>query len=220
LEFYAIARSLNPRAVPVPKAVRRKLILAYGGADDPAHDNDRTIVARNTQFELWVAAWLTAGRKPVRIAEPDIQFAFRFQWCGLAAKRVRAPGQIVRRVRQAAEQVQRNTGTGFIALALDNYSLARRIRSRTELKAGARFFAAYREIEDAADWLMSKATHIRAFLCFGHYARWLPGEEPPSLQMSNLTRIYMLPSDATDAEYMNAYFPEHGAKFREAWRKI
>jgi hypothetical protein len=44
--------------------------------------------------------------------------------------------------------------------------------------------------------------------------------DPPSLQMSNLTRIYLLPSDATDAEYLDAYFHEHGTRFREAWRKL
>jgi hypothetical protein len=154
------------------------------------------------------------------MAEPDLQVAFRFEWCGLAAKRIRAAGQILKRVKQAAEQVKQNTGTGFVALALDNYSLARSIKSRSELAAGARFFASYPQIEAAADHLMTKAPYVRGLICFGHFARWLPKEEPPSLQMSNLTRIYLLPSDDTDAGYLNAYFHEHGAKFREAWAKI
>lgn len=111
MEFYGIARSLNPRAIPLPKEIKRKLNVSYGGAEDPANDTDRTAVARNTQFEFWVASWLTAGEKPIRMAEPDLQFAYRFQWRGLAAKRVRSSRQILKRVERAADQVKKDTGT-------------------------------------------------------------------------------------------------------------
>ena len=48
LEFIGIARSINPRAGWLPNVLRKKLARAYGGADDPADDTDRTFVARNT----------------------------------------------------------------------------------------------------------------------------------------------------------------------------
>jgi hypothetical protein len=200
VEFYGIARSLNPRAIPLPKEIKRKLNVSYGGAEDPANDTDRTAVARNTQFEFWVASWLTAGEKPIRMAEPDLQFAYRFQWRGLAAKRVRSSRQILKRVKRAADQVKKNTGTGFIALALDNYSTVRKIRSQSDLSVGARFFASDPQIEEAANYLMAEERHIKALLCFGHHARWLLEEEPPSLQMSNMTKIYLFPSSETRAQ--------------------
>jgi hypothetical protein len=121
LEFWAAARSFNP-GVPLPKAHRRKLSLAYGGKDDPADDDDRSVVARNTQFELWVAAWLTAGRKPIRPREPDLEMAYRFQWRGLAAKRIRSRRQIGKRIREAAEQVKKASGSGFVAISLDHHT--------------------------------------------------------------------------------------------------
>jgi hypothetical protein len=73
---------------------------SYGGADDPADDTDRTFVARNTQFELWIAAWLTAGQKQVRMCEPDVQVAQWFQWRGIAVKRIRSQAQILKRVKK------------------------------------------------------------------------------------------------------------------------
>jgi hypothetical protein len=172
-EFYTIARSINPRVTP-PKVFRQKLAIAYGGADDPAKDTEESARARNYQFELWVAAWLTAGDKRVRIQEPDLQVAQWFEWRGVAAKRVRSPSQIAKRVKQAAAQIKRQTSTGFVALALDNYSVPRRIRSRSELRAGSAFFGAYPEVELAADYLEISAPWVKGLICFGHFARWLP----------------------------------------------
>ena len=113
LEFWGAARSFNPALRPLPKPLRDKLTLAYGGGDDPSEDGDGSVVTRNTQFELWVAAWLTAGRKPIRMREPDLEAAFRFEWRGIAAKRIRSRSQILKRVREAADQVRRASGTGF-----------------------------------------------------------------------------------------------------------
>ena len=156
VEFYGIARSINPRASPLPEASRDKFFLFYGGADDPADDSDVTAIARNIQFELWLAAWLTAGGKPIRQAEPDLQLAYRFEWRGVAAKRVRSRRHVRRRVTQAARQVKRNTGTGFVALSLDNYSTVRAIKARSDLAGGEKFFKSYPEIQRAGPAVRSR----------------------------------------------------------------
>lgn len=218
MEFYGIARSINPRASPLPEASRDKFFLSYGGADDPADDSDVTAIARNIQIELWLAAWLTAGGKPIRQAEPDLQLAYRFEWRGVAAKRVRSRRHVRRRVTQAAGQVKRNTGTGFVALSLDNYSTVRAIKARSDLAGGEKFFKSYPEIQRAAKYLQEKEKHIRGLLCFGHFARWSNNKSSSRLHLSNLTQIYMFPSDATDSEYLPSYFDEHCDCFRKAWR--
>jgi len=218
LEFYAIARSISPR-VPAPEVLRRKLAIAHGGADYPARDTEESARARNYQFELWVAAWLTAGGKPVRMLEPDLQVAQWFQWRGVAAKRVRSPGKIITRVKQAAAQIKDHTPTGFVALALDNYSVPRRIRSRS-LRAGAAFFSSYPEIERAADYLENHAPWVKGLICFGHFARWLPDRGRPSLQMSNLTQIHQLPADEAEDGQLSAFFEEHRTAFSNAWRRL
>jgi hypothetical protein len=220
LEFIGITRSINPRAGSLPNVLRRKLARAYGGADDPADDTDRTFVARNTQFELWIAAWLTAGKKLVRICEPDLQVAQWFQWRGIAVKRIRSQAQILKRVKEAAAQVKEHTATGFVALALDNYSVRRRIRTRTDLEVGSRFFASYPEIDQANAYLAASAPWVRGLVCFGHHARWLPDRGRPSLQMSNLVQIYQLPTDEAEADQLNAFFEEQRTAFTEAWRKF
>lgn len=217
LEFYAAARSVNPRMRPT-RDMRRKLTLAYGGKDDPLDDDDRSVVARNTQFELWLASWFVAGGKPIRMGEPDLLAAYRFRWRGVAAKRIRSRRQIRKHVLAAAEQVKRWSGTGFIAISLDNFSDTTGIRARSSLRIGERFFQAYPEVDVATDVLVSKAPWIRALICFGHYARWV-NSQSPSLQMDNLTKIVLFPEDREDSEYLRSYFDEQGKSYRTAWRR-
>lgn len=218
-ELYAIARSLNPR-LRAPDVLRRKLAIAHGGADDPAKDTEASARARDYQFELWVAAWLAAGGKPVRLMEPDLQVAQWFQWRGVAAKRVRSRRKILARVKEAAAQIKKHTPTGFVALALDNYSVPRSIRSRSELGAGSAFFASYPEIDVAVDYLENHAPWVKALICFGHFARWLPDRGRPSLQRSNLTQIYQLPADQAEEEQLSAFFEEHRVAFSKAFRSL
>jgi hypothetical protein len=217
LEFHAAARSINSRLRPT-RLMHRKLALAYGGKDDPVDDDDRSVVARNTQFELWLAAWFVAGRKPIRMGEPDLLAAYRFQWRGVAAKRIRSRRQIRKHVLDAAEQVKRRSGTGFIAISLDNFSHTAGLRARSSRRIGERFFQAYPEVDAAATVLVHKAPWIRALICFGHYARWV-NPQNPSLQMDNLTKIVLFPEDREDSEYLRSYFDEQGKSFRSAWRR-
>ena len=218
MEYYAIARSINPRTLPLSESIQGIFRHSYGGADDPADDTDITATARNHQFELWLAAWLTAGGKRIRQAEPDLELAYRFEWRGVAAKRVRSRRHIRKRVRNAAEQVKRNTGTGFVAISLDNFSTVRAIKARSDLAAGKKFFNCYPEIHGAARYLQEKETHIRGLLCFGHYARWSGHRHSSKLHLSNLSQIYLFPSDLTDIEYLSSYFEEQGEQFKRAMR--
>jgi hypothetical protein len=216
MEFYGISRSLNPRATFPPEYLR-KLATTFGGNVDPAKDGDGSHVARNLQFELWVAAWLAAGGKPVRLGEPDLQVAYRFEWRGLAAKRVRSPRKIQVRVREAATQVRDSTGDGFIAVSLDNFAITGRVRARTPLKAGASFFELFPEAKRATRWATENAPWIRAVLWFGHLARWSRLRTSPHLELSTLTNLALLERSQKDHDFLAAYFEEHQTQFRSAW---
>jgi hypothetical protein len=96
--------------------------LALNGAD--LEEEDANPVARNTQFELYVAAALTAGDLPNVIGEPDIVLRFRNELLGVAAKRVQSMSKLATRGREAVKQICRHRDAkaisrGIVALNVD-----------------------------------------------------------------------------------------------------
>src|SRR5438876_2945393 len=83
-DFYDIARAINPRGGSPTTKLRRDLARAYYGHLDPSAADTKSITARNLQFQLWLASWYTAGDKPMRYEEPDLQVAYWFRWHGVA----------------------------------------------------------------------------------------------------------------------------------------
>jgi hypothetical protein len=214
-EFSIIANIIPRDKAAVTKAMRNKLQRSYGGHDDPAQDGSHQVVARNTQFELWMAAYLVAGGKAVGSAEPDLIMDYNGKWQGIAAKRIRSRAQIVKRVQAAAAQVRTRTGTGFVAISLDNFSDPGAVAlTPTEgVGRGRAYFEEFPEVATAIDWLQAKAPWVLGVLCFGHLANWSVAAPPPSLEMDNLVHLIAVGRTDEEVNYFNTFFEQHAEVF-------
>lgn len=88
-----------------------------GGTVLPSKDNNS--IARDKQFELFLAAILERTGFEVSLEEPDIVFTSNSQTYSLAAKRVKSEQKIAKRYREAIQQVKRCDYPGFIGMSLD-----------------------------------------------------------------------------------------------------
>ncbi len=95
--WWMIASALNPRVKADPR-LRRTLQRAYSGTLDPAADDQTSRNARDSEFELWLAAWFAMGEKPVDLKEPDLEVPIWFEKRGVAAKRVTSLRQMRSRI--------------------------------------------------------------------------------------------------------------------------
>jgi hypothetical protein len=194
-EFHQVARTLNPRFRPFPELLRHDLARSFNGRLDPLARDATTTAARNLQFQLWLASWFVAGGREVRYEEPDVQVDFAFKHRGVAAKRVQAPSKIIRRTRRAAEQIHAHADTGFVAIAIDNYSPAfhSRIGSR---RAPTRVFRLIPELREAASWCAENAPWVVSYMAFGTLAQWRLRGATPEVGFSfiHLT-ILLAPTD-------------------------
>lgn len=85
----------------------------------PMPSDDANSMARDKQFELYLAAILERTGFGVSIEEPDIIFTHNFKTYSLAAKRVKSTQQISKRYREAISQIKQYSNPGFIGLSLD-----------------------------------------------------------------------------------------------------
>lgn len=117
VEQYIVTRALGRPSFELDPLRVRKLREMLSGARTP--EDDRNPMARNTQFELFVAALFTMGDVEAVLGEPDILIAYRGESRGVAAKRVRSRQQAVRRANEAADQLAANRLLGFVAVNVD-----------------------------------------------------------------------------------------------------
>ena len=130
LEFQQISVYLHEEDRGV---IGPKLIRALSGATDPASEDVKNSVGRNTTFELSLAAeWRRAGLC-VHIGEPDIQLRVGNQEFLVECKRPFAWSSIARSLRDAKSQLRRNGATiqsgapkGVIVLSLNRVMVAGR----------------------------------------------------------------------------------------------
>lgn len=221
-EFSAIANIVPKGPGAVTPRMRMQLQKSYGGADDPALDGPHQVVARNTQFELWLAAYLVAGGKAVGSAEPDLVMEYADAMQGIAAKRIRSRAQIVKRVQAAAKQVRTRIGTGFVAISLDNFTDpgAVALSSNTGVERGQRYFKEFPEVTRAIDWLQAHAPWIIGIICFGHIANWYVATPPPRLEMDNLVHYIAVGRSDSEVAYFNRFFEEHGEVFAAKMKRF
>jgi len=85
----------------------------------PLPSEDANSIARDKQFELYLAAILERTGFVVSLEEPDILFSYNSQTYSLAAKRVKSEQQISRRYREAIKQIKKHPYPGFIGISLD-----------------------------------------------------------------------------------------------------
>lgn len=118
-ELYFITRAMGGTGTPSEDLLERwEHIL--GGPDLPGDETDSSSKARNTQFELFVGAWLSAGGVPVRWEEPDLRMLYYGQELGVVVKRVRSRAKFVRRACDGADQIEEHTAVGVVAINVDH----------------------------------------------------------------------------------------------------
>ncbi|MEQ8199790.1 MAG: hypothetical protein ABRQ24_00040 [Syntrophomonadaceae bacterium] len=89
----------------------------FSGTRLPSEDANS--IARDKQFELYLASVLERTGFGVALEEPDIRFTYNSEVYSLAAKRIRSPQQIRKRYREAIRQIKRYPHPGFIGISLD-----------------------------------------------------------------------------------------------------
>ncbi|HEX8695231.1 MAG TPA: hypothetical protein VF746_22660 [Longimicrobium sp.] len=115
-EHHLIARALASR--PLDAQQVRLIQQSLSGSD--LADDDTNSLPRDTQFELFAAAFLTMGDVPVRYQEPpDLVFLYNQREVGLAVKRVKSLSQLPRRFKKGIEQLDRSGLNGFVAVNAD-----------------------------------------------------------------------------------------------------
>lgn len=99
------------------QATRPFLTQVLSGALMPSEDANS--MARDKQFELYLAAILERIGFEVRLEEPDIKFLHNSQEYSLAAKRIKSANKIRKRYREAIKQIKQFSNPGFIGISLD-----------------------------------------------------------------------------------------------------
>jgi hypothetical protein len=191
IEFCMISQSLPRRLARKPR-IRSLIQRAYAGHLDPQAADQTSSRARDAQFELWLGSWFAMGGRPVEAREPDLRAALWFRWYGVAAKRVRARGQLLARAQNAAQQVRSWGDIGIVALSLDNYSDTA-VESAVGVEPGDRFFAQFGELEAVENWLSENAPWVKGVLCFGFLGAWaFPNDQLPRIELTSCERIMLL----------------------------
>lgn len=195
LEQYMIARAIGKRGRVLSPVELFKLESMLSGAD--TENEDRNPLARNTQFELYVAANLVMGGVSTRLAEPDLRFDYNGLEVGLAAKRVRSSKQLVKRAKDAVRQIRNSGIPGFVALNVD-----------VLLKAVGGNPTSTEQLDDRLvaikqiNGILSQHEGVVGSLVFARDARWEFGDEKPSFSCST-THHYKFYC-GTDAEKIRA----------------
>jgi hypothetical protein len=170
-----------------------KLRLMLGGADVA---EGRNTIARDTQFELYIAAMFTLAGASVSRGEPDLRFLFGPEKVGVAAKRVSSlqPAQLKRHVNKAVEQIRQSRLRGFVAVNLDSrFGTVKLSNGRDRLIA---------DFEQAFDELnvhlttMQGEPNVIGVMVHGYVTEWSFENEPPTLATSAPFRWHFWPDDA------------------------
>jgi hypothetical protein len=142
---------------------------------DTESDDEAKLKPRSLQFELYIAALLTAGRVPVRYEEPDLLMEYLGEWVGIAVKLPRSARKVPRRIRDAADQIENRTPRGMVALNVDGL-LDEATREGDDWTEIARQVDQLPELRDGLAEL-SKRPRIRGLLALGTGVRWLNGSD-------------------------------------------
>jgi hypothetical protein len=100
-----------------PSELTAVLKPLFDGAILPS--SDANTLARNRQFELYMAALFAHSGFSIELKEPDLKFEHQGTYYGIAAKRISSAKQIKKRVQEARSQLSRAGLRGLIALSVD-----------------------------------------------------------------------------------------------------
>lgn len=194
-EFSVIAYATDMRWQRKDTPFKASMIeTALGGSDDAATDANG--LARNTQFELYVAALLTMGGAEIRLAEPDLQVLYRGRHLGVAIKRMSSinPVTLESRLQEAAAQVANSTSVGYIAINIDVH-----LRGRTlPTDLGARnvlYDEAVDHVNRVVDDRRGILDNISGLFVFGFVGAWDLSATPPRFDNSYPLSRQLVTSD-------------------------
>jgi hypothetical protein len=100
-----------------PEALTALLQPLFDGAILPS--SDANTLARDRQFELYLAALFAHSGFNIELKEPDLMFEHEGTHYGIAAKRISSARQIKKRVLEARSQLSKAGLRGLIALSVD-----------------------------------------------------------------------------------------------------
>ena len=100
-----------------PKELGALLQPLFDGANLPS--SDANTLARDRQFELYLAALFAHSGFNIKLEEPDLMFEHEGTHYGIAAKRISSAKQIKKRVQEARSQLSKAGLRGLIALSVD-----------------------------------------------------------------------------------------------------
>ncbi len=208
-ELYLISRCLTADGCPLSDTLDTTIRKILEGPALPQDETERNSAARNFQFELFVGAWLKAGGVEVRMAEPDLQMMFLGQPIGVAAKRVTSRKQLVRRVKDAVEQIEASGMDGLIAINVDPLIDELKLTGSRE-DIVRTFEAAVPELGHALA-LAARHPSVVGVLALGMHVAWEEADPKPRVIMSSFVDWKFFPHDAEEETKINAFFTE----FRE-----
>lgn len=199
VEQYIVARALGPPGRSLSPLMTQKLEEMLSGTD--SSEVDLNPLARNIQFEMYVAATLTMGDITVHLAEPDLVFDYFGARCGLAVKRVRSLRQAPRRADEAADQLVAAGLRGMVAVNVDvalkpaegslapNPTLAERLQVVERIEAR-----------------MAERAEVIATMTFGRDCVWRFGGDRPSADLSQSLRFVAHPRTQAEEQMGRTFF--------------
>jgi hypothetical protein len=219
LEFLLISRSVTAQLSRNPR-IMKLVQRSFAGRLDPQSDDQTSQRARDAQFELWLGSWFAMGGRPVQAIEPDLRVALWFRWYDVAAKRVRARGQLLTRVQKAAAQIRAAGKYGIVGLSLDNYSDTL-VETASGVQPGSTFFEKFTELERIEAWLLSKAPWVKATFCFGFLgSSQLPPDGTAKIEITSLERVMLLNIQEPENGYIVDVLAESRDRRHERWAQF
>lgn len=213
LEQYIVTRALGRPSRTLRELQRRKIEEMLSGTEVP--ETDQNHLARNIQFELYVAALLTMGDVPAVLAEPDIVFDYFGTPRGLAAKRVRSLRQAVRRADEAAEQLAANGLQGFVVVNVDLLLKAGRGIPGPEATLAERI-----QVVNAIEERMADRTHVLGTFTLGRDCIWTFAGERPSAAVSHSYRFTVHPRADGDEARGREFFDSLMARIEDRMKTL
>lgn len=207
-EFFVIANAaLRKQSRPDSPFQRELLETAITGAD--LESQDQNPKARNTQFELYVAALLSLSGAEVIKGEPDLRLLYWGSYVGIAAKRMRSdsPTALAKRVLEGARQIRTHGLEGFVAVNTDvlfvNTHLSEESSQRHQQLSSRN--AVINDVVHRRLMVMEQS-HVKGVLAFASAYTWDFTRTPAALSSSYPFYYHLITNNANDEERSLEYF--------------
>jgi len=168
--------------------------------------DDKNPHARNTQFELLVAASLVLGGADIRQEEPDFSMLFHGKRVGIAVKRVRSLKTETLRSElvDAARQIRDSTRIGFVAANLD--SRINELDTSSDLDRLGKSF--HEQVSVAHDTMheISEREAVIGYMFYGSWFGWALDGEMPRLEFHVPAQIRCFTTNAAQTARCFEFF--------------